>query len=229
MNSFEIDSNFIKTKGIVYGFGIGIMKILVYFQTNYIVYRIRINHYKSLSERKCHNRDHHLIRRLRIDEIRIRELQQNFNDLIGFIPCLWIMELFIRICTGIVTIVMTQSVGADETVLYFFDTIIFHSILILVIIFVGYFDNKFDCNTVIAIVNRAFAPKPSHDLTFDLEMIKYLSELSSRAQNPIRSMGLFTVNGHLILMSANAVITFSVMFIQLLQGMPKMGNETKIP
>ena len=191
------------------------MQLLVFFQTHYITYRMRTIHYENISKRS-QNKDYLKVRRLRTQEIQIRQLEQKFNDLVGFIPALWMAELFIRLVIGITTIAVSP-IGLDSIILYFFDTIIFHSILLTVIIFVGYLDNKFDCNTVIAIVNQAFSQKPSNDLSFELEMIKYMTELSSRSQNPTKSMGLFTINGQFILISANAVISFSVMFIQLIE------------
>lgn len=151
-----------------------------------------------------------------MEEIQIQELEQKFNELLGFIPVLWMAELFVRLVIGITTIALSP-ISPDDIILYFFDTIIFHSILLTVIIFVGYLDNRFDSSSVIAIVNKAFTQKPSNDLSFELEMIKYMSEMSCRSQNPSKSLGLFTINGQFILVSANAVITFSVMFIQLIQ------------
>jgi hypothetical protein len=143
-------------------------------------------------------------------------LEQTFNGLIGFIPMLWISELFIRLCIGITTIATTR-LSYDYIILYFFDTIIFHSILLVAIVWIGYLDTRYDSNTVVAIVGKQFAPKPGTDLAFELEMIRYLQELAHRSLEPVKSLGLFSINAQFILITANAVISFSVMFVQLIK------------
>ncbi len=203
----------LETSGIFYAMGLAFLQIFIYLQSYYLFYCMRGRHYNNL----LFNRTVNIflkLRRFRLDEIQIQEFHHNLNDLIGFIPFIWLLDMFFRTCINIIGIARNSS-GFEIIVLYSFDVLILHLTLITVIIIVGQLNNQFNINRITSFVNKSFPPEDTIDRNFELEMIRYLQELSNRFVDEPKSCGLFVINSKLILSFLNAVITFSVMCFQL--------------
>jgi len=199
--------------GTFYAMGSALLQIAIYLQTYYIFYCMRKRHYNSLLS-NSHENDFSKLRRFRADEIQMEEIYRKLNDLIGFIPFIWLLELLIRTCINIIGITKNPSDFVLK-IPYLSDIIIIQLTLITVIVIVGHLNDKFNINTISSIVNKSFPPKETTDRDFELEMIRYLHELSNRLADEPKSCGLFVINSKLILSFVNAVITFSVMCFQM--------------
>jgi len=199
--------------GTFYAMGSALLQIAIYLQTYYVFYCMRKRHYNSLLSNSQENYFSKL-RGFRADEIQMEEIYRKLNDLIGFIPFIWLLELLIRTCINIVGITKNPT---DFLLMipYLSDILILQLTLITVIVIVGHLNDKFNINTISSIVNKSFPPKGTINRDFELEMIRYLHELSNRFADEPKSCGLFVINSKLILSFVNAVITFSVMCFQM--------------
>ncbi len=198
-------------------FGGAIFEILVYMQTNYIFYCIQRKHYNTLESNKfiCIESQSRL-GSLRYYEIDLQSIEGTINESIGFIPTIWLTEMFITTCI-IITYIATTPQNVWMSLYYSTDLIVSYFVVFIIIVIVGLLSSSYDINKITRIVERIFMPvfQDSKDYSFKLEMIQYLQEVSNRCNNKPKSCGLFRVNSKLILVYLNAVTTFSVMCVQL--------------
>jgi hypothetical protein len=207
----------------LFGFGLNLMQILVYLQTNYIIYCIKRKHYNNLINFNFRNSFTDL-KIIRINEIEIQSIEEKLNDLIGFAPIVLLSFIFIILCITITQIATTEQ-SIEISSLTSIDVIIIFFVLIIVITIVGQLNTKYDINTITIIVNKCFTTKQPLDQNFKLEMIQYLIESSNRCNNRPKSCGLYFINSNLILAFVNSVITFSVMCVQL-RAQPNCSQQS---
>ncbi len=202
-----------ETSASIYVFGLCLTEILIYIHTNYIIYCMRRKHYNDLQSNSF-GRNLEALRRLRTDEIEMQCIVEEVNNSIGFIPIIWLAEMFVRTCI-IITVIATRSTSTEDFAFQSIDIYIIYSLLVTTIIIVGRFDAEYDINRITQIVNKCFATTKSIDQNLNAEMIRYLQEASNRWSNRPKACGLFQINSNLVLAFINSVITFSVMFVQL--------------
>jgi len=154
------------------------------------------------------------LQRIRSDEFELRSIEEKINESIGFVPIVWLTVVFIRICINI-TEMATNTYNLIELSPGSIDLYIYIVHLSIVIIIVGRLNNIYDINTITNILNKSFSIKVSNDLNLKLEMIQYLIESKNYCDNKSKPFGLFDMNSNLILGFVNAIVTFSVMFVQL--------------
>ncbi len=156
------------------------------------------------------------LRSLRYYEIDLQSIEDTINESIGFIPTIWLTEMFITTCI-IITYIATTPQSVGMSLYYSTDLIVSYFVVFTIIIIVGLLSSSYDINKITRIVERIFMPltQDSKDYNFKLEMIQYLQEVSNHCNDKPKSCGLFRVNSKLILVYLNAVITFSVMYVQL--------------
>ncbi len=195
--------------GTFYVMGSALLQITIYLQTYYIFYCMRKRHYNSFLS-NSHENYFLKLRHFRVNEIQMEEIYRKLNDFIGFIPFIWLLELLIRTCINIIGITKNPT-DFVLVIPYLSDILILQLTLITVIVIVGHLNDKFNINTISSIV----PPKNTIDRDFELEMIRYLHELSNRFADEPKSCGLFVINSKLILSFVNAVITLSVMCFQM--------------
>jgi len=193
--------------------GYSFLNIFIYLIVNYIVYRFRCAHYSKI-ELKITLTELDF-RRMRIDEIMIDDVEEEVNELIGWIPALWLSDMFIRTCANLAYISLANVHIIDFTV-FWMDNLLFYLMVIGVIIFVGRISDRYDVNTIVKMINKNLSTELSNDCCLQFEKIHYLLEMSSRCTNKTKSCNLFTVNANLILSFFTTVIPFSVMIIQLM-------------
>jgi hypothetical protein len=207
----------VESSDALFVFGGAIFEILVYMQTNYIFYCIQRKHYNTLESNKliCIESQSRL-RSLRYYEIDLQSIEDIINESVGFIPTIWLTEMFITTCI-IITYVATTPQNVWMSLYYSTDLIVSYFVVFIIIIIVGLLSSSYDINKITRIVERILMPltQDSKDYSFKLEMIQYLQEVTNRCNNKPKSCGLFRVNSKLILVYLNAVITFSVMCVQL--------------
>jgi hypothetical protein len=174
---------------------------------------MRRKHYNDLQSNSF-GRNLEALRRLRTDEIEMQCIVEEVNNSIGFIPIIWLAEMFVRTCI-IITVIATRSTSTEDFAFQSIDIYIIYSLLVTTIIIVGRFDAEYDINRITQIVNKCFATTKSIDQNLNAEMIRYLQEASNRWSNRPKACGLFQINSNLVLAFINSVITFSVMFVQL--------------
>jgi len=174
---------------------------------------MRRKHYNNLQSNSF-GQNLEALRRLRTDEIEMQNIVEGLNNLIGFIPVIWLAEMFIRTCI-IITVMAIRPKNIESSALQSIDIYIIYLLLVTTIIIVGRFDAEYDINRITQIVNKCFATTKSIDQNFNTEMIGYLQEASNRWFNRPKACGIFQINSNLVLAFINSVITFSVMFVQL--------------
>jgi hypothetical protein len=197
----------------IFVFGLDLMQIFIYLQTYYIFYCMKRTHYKKLSEKNSEN----CLKKLQYfgkREIEIQLIEHKLNELIGFVPIVWLTEMFIRSCINI-TQVSQNWENFLKSSIYSIDFIIFYLIVITVVIIVGRLNSEYDINAITAIVHKSFSFKYPNDQNLNLEIIQFLQLVTNGCNNKPKSLGLFEINSNLILTFVNTVITFSVMCIQL--------------
>jgi hypothetical protein len=197
----------------VYVFGSCLTQILIYIHTNYIICCMRRKHYRNL-QLNSFGQNLKALRRLRTDEIEMQYIVEELNNLIGFIPIIWLAEMFIRTCI-IITVMAIRPKEIESSAFQSVDIYMTYSLLVTTIIIVGRFDAEYDINRITQIVNKCFATTKSIDQNFNIEMIGYIQEASNRWSNRPKACGIFQINSNLVLAFVNSVTTFSVMFIQL--------------
>jgi hypothetical protein len=197
----------------IFVFGSAIFQILVYLQTYYIFYCVQRKHYNSFKTIIISEKFSKL-QSLRYHEIQLQSIDVIINELIGFIPIFWLIDLFINSCITI-TFMATTSQTIWQSLNCSIDFIFSYIIVLIIIIAVGHLNSANDINKINRIINGSYLPINSNDRRIQIEMILYSQELSNRYNNKPKSCGLFRINLKLILGFINAVITFSVMCVQL--------------
>jgi len=197
----------------IFLFGSGLMQILVYMQSYYILYCIKKRHFNNFISIDSENKMNKL-QRIISDEFELRSIEEKLNELIGFIPIVWLTIIFIRICINI-TEMATNTYNIIELGPGSIDLYIYTVYLSTIIIIVGRLNNIYDINTITSIINKSFSTNVSNDLNLKLEIIQYLIESKIRCNNKPKPFGLFDMNSNLILGFVSSIVTFSVMFIQL--------------
>jgi hypothetical protein len=197
----------------IFIFGSALLEIMVYLQTYYIFYCIQRKHYNSLKTNIIAEK-YFKLQSLRYHEIELQSIEVMINELIGFVPIFSLTDIFINSCI-IITYVSTTSQSIWRSLYFSTDLVISYILVFVIIIIVSHLNSAYDINKINRIVNRSFLHIDSKDQRFQLEMILYSQELSNRYNNKPKSCGLFRINLRLILGFINAVITFSVMCVQL--------------
>jgi len=209
----RINIALLQNSSAIYLLGSGLMEILVYMQSYYIFYCIKKTHFNNLSANVSENKLEKL-QQLRADEFKLRSIEEKLNELIGFIPIVWLTGIFVRTCVNI-TVIATNSEDIIDSSTGTVDVVIYSVFVSTVIIIVGQLNSIYNINSITSIVNKSFSSKISNDQNFQLETIQYLIETTNRCNNKPKPFGLFNINSNLILGLVNAIVTFSVMCVQL--------------
>lgn len=192
--------------------GVTMFHYFIYLYSYYILFCFERVHYKKLKQIVTikvlpHKFDQ--LCRLRREEMTLNCYINKLNSYVGFIPVLYISELFLRLCGVIIRLSINR--GDMQIGFYLSDIITFSVGLVIIIIIVDYMCNKYNVHKIAKLIDEC----ETNDCKLKLEMNLYLQQISLRFTHKPKACGLFYVNGMTILTFISSVVTFAVMFVQL--------------
>jgi hypothetical protein len=158
-------------------------------------------------------------RELKIKLLEIRRFKNQFNEILGFLPFLWSLELFMSTCFRIAQIAIVKESYPLLTIIRVSYEYIFLTIIYLIyFISISYFQSKRPTldRVLIWIENQSSKHILSHEESIEkLSLIQHVISIWNEPEYVAWNM--FNIDRRFLVGFLSAVITFSVMLIQLLQ------------
>jgi hypothetical protein len=152
-----------------------------------------------------------VIKQFRQKFIEIQKLRENINENFGFVPFLWLSELFIATCLRITQLTLKDILNGETIIAYLFEYLLWATIIIIFCLFMGRL--KASLPTFNSLMSKIDLNIEDSDLTNQTVLLG--QTISNNLNNGFSAWDMFRLDRSLIFTFLAAVIPLSVMFIQL--------------
>ncbi len=152
-----------------------------------------------------------VIKHFRKKFIEIQKLRENINEYFGFVPFLWLSELFIATCLRITQLTLKDKLNGQSIITYLFEYLLWATIITIFCLFMGRL--KASLPTFNSLMSKIDPNIQDSDLTNQTLLLG--QTISNNLNNGFSAWDMFHLDRSLIFTFLSAVIPLSVMFIQL--------------
>lgn len=221
---FKRNSDWIKTVCLnaswgLCAFGWITASIMLYNFISFVMSQAEAKFYlnlKWLAVKHCTTDDIHIVQR---DWLRLQTLKDDINDLIGVLPFLWSVEFFVSTCFRITESVLETDNEKKlyKTLCIFFEYGLLTILYLWQILWVNYFQSQKPSmsQTLLWLGNEPNRCLSSQDTVEKLLLIQQM--YGNESSNEYKAGNIFTIDRKYLFAFLSAVISFSVMLIQLLE------------